>query len=482
MKTNSIKVNFIMNIILTMSSFIFPLITFPYVSHILQPIGMGKVSFATSLISYFSMLAQLGIPTYGIRVCAQIRDDREQLTRAAHELICINLLTNLLSYLLLVLCVLFIPRLREDRNLYLLLSITIILTSVGMEWIYKALEQYKYIAIRSIIFKFIALILMFVFIHKQSDYVKYAIITIFAASASNILNLLNIHKFIDFRFVGNYNIKKHIKPIIVFFAMTCATTIYTNLDSVMLGFMKSDVDVGYYNAAVKIKYILVAIVTSLGTVLLPRVSYYIEKGNNNEFIRITKKALTFVITLATPLMMYFIIFAKESILFLAGNQYGGAIIPMKIIMPTVLLIGISNLLGIQILVPLGKEQVLLKAEIVGALVDIIINLLLIPKYGATGAAIGTLVAEGVVAYICYVALKTHIKNMFKEISYKRIFIALLFAVVSSCWIKYIRINYLGMLVFSSIIFGLVYGVMLFIMKDDIVVEIINIIKNQLKRL
>ena len=192
-----------------------------------------------------------------------------------------------------------------------------------MEWLYKALEQYTYITIRSIIFKFIALVAMFLFVHEKSDYVIYGGISIFASSASNVFNFINIHKYIDLKPLPKYNVKRHIKLVFIFFAMSCAITVYTNLDTVMLGFMSSNTDVGYYNAAVKIKHILVSLVTSLGTVLLPRSTYYIEKGQINEFKRISNKALNFVALVATPMTIYFILFAKQGIYFLSGNAYDG---------------------------------------------------------------------------------------------------------------------------------------------------------------
>ena len=239
------------------------------------------------------MFAQLGIPTYGIRACAKVRDNREELTRTVQELLIINLIMSVVLYIVFFGAILLVPRLHNERNLYVIVSCTIILTSIGMEWLYKALEQYTYITLRSVLFKFIALIMMFLLIHKKSDYLLYGGISIFAASASNIFNFINVHRFIDLRPVGNYNFKRHLKPIITFFAMACATTIYTNLDTVMLGFMKTNVDVGYYNAAVKIKNILVSVVTSLGAVLLPRATYYVEHNLIGDFWRITRKALNF---------------------------------------------------------------------------------------------------------------------------------------------------------------------------------------------
>lgn len=470
-----------MNAILTMSSFIFPLITFPYVSRILLPVGTGKVSFATSLISYFSMFAQLGIPTYGIRACAMVRDDKEKLTRTVHELLMINLIMTVISYVVLAVTLIFVPRLQEERTLYIIVSLTIVFTSIGMEWLYKALEQYTYITIRSIIFKFIALIAMFLLVHKQSDYVIYGGITILAASASNIFNFINAHKYIGMKYVGGYNLKRHLKPVAVFFAMTCATTIYTHLDTVMLGFMTADADVGYYNAAVKIKTILVSIVTSLGTVLLPRASYYVQHGLIDDFREITSKALNFVFLLASPMMLYFILFAKQGIYFLSGSAYEASIIPMQIIMPTLLLIGITNILGIQILVPMGKEKIVLYSEIAGAIIDIIINALLIPQYASAGAAIGTLVAEFVVLVVQYYALRNEVTMAFKKIHYFRIGFALVLGCVVSLWVKILNFgNFLTLLISAAMFFG-IYGLFILLTKEPLVMEIFNQIVGGIKK-
>ena len=202
MRQKSLKLNFIMNAILTMSQFIFPLITFPYVSRILFPEGTGKVSFATSVITYFAMFAQLGIPTYGIRACAQVRDDQEELTRTTQEIFIINMIMTVLAYTVFFVGLFTVPRLRQDKTLFLIVSTTLLFNAIGMEWLYKALEQYTYITVRSIIFKFIALIAMFVLIHEKSDYVIYGGISIFAASASNVFNFVYAHKYVGMCPVG----------------------------------------------------------------------------------------------------------------------------------------------------------------------------------------------------------------------------------------------------------------------------------------
>lgn len=481
MKNKNIKMNVIMNALLTMSSVIFPLITFPYVSRILLPAGTGKVSFATSLISYFTMFSQLGIPTYGIRACAKVRDDKTALSRVVHELLFINVVMSVISYALLVTAILFVPRLREEKTLYIIVGTTIILTAIGMEWLYKALEQYTYITIRSIIFKFVSLVAMFFLVHAQEDYVIYGGITIFASSASNILNFINAHKYIDFKYIGGYNLGRHLKPVSIFFAMSCATTIYTHLDTVMLGFMAGDTDVGYYNAAVRIKTILVSVVTSLGVVLLPRTSYYIQHGQISEFKRISEKALNFVFLIASPLMVYFICFAKEGIFFLSGDAYAGSVLPMQIIMPTLLFIGISNLTGIQILVPQGKEIIVLYSEILGALVDIVLNALLIPKFASSGAAIGTLVAEFVVVVFQYMQVQHDMQQAFHAIHYGRIAVCIVIASVLAGLVKILYFNAFLTLLLSTCIYFLVYGLLLLYKKEPLICELYTQVKDQVTK-
>ena len=460
-----------MNAILTMSSFIFPLITFPYVSRILLPEGTGKVSFATSVIAYFALFAQLGIPTYGIRACAKVRDDHIELSRTVQEIFIINAVMTVLTYIVFFFALAYIPRLQADKSLFIIVSTTLFFNAIGMDWLYKALEKYTYITLTSILFKLIALIAMFVLIHQKSDYIIYGGISIFAASASNVCNFFNIHHYIETRPVKHYSFQRHMEPILIFFAMSCATTIYTNLDTVMLGFMKTDMDVGYYNAAIKIKNVLLGVVTSLGTVLLPRASYYIEHQEIEAFRNITKKAINFAFLISMPLMTYFILFAHESILFLSGEAYENAVLPMQIIMPTLVLIGLTNIMGIQILVPLGQEKVVLYSEIAGAIIDLLLNVLLIPSMASSGAAIGTLVAECMVFLVQFIFLQKDIINAYKQIQYITILVAILVSAVIAIGIKKLTLGNFYSLLLSAFLFFGIYVIILSLCKESLVWEI-----------
>jgi O-antigen/teichoic acid export membrane protein len=477
----SLKVNFIMNTILTMSAFIFPLISFPYVSRILLPEGTGKVSFATSLISYFVMFAQLGIPTYGVRACAKVRDDKRLLSKTAHELLTINLIMTAISYAALAVALIFVPRLREDRLLYIVVSATVFFTSIGMEWLYKALEQYTYIAVRSIIFKAVALVAMFVLVHEKEDYVIYGGISILASSASYVMNFFHARKYIYMRPMGRLDLRPHLKAVMVFFAMSCASTIYTHLDTVMLGFMDTDTTVGYYNAAVRIKNILVSIVTSLGTVLLPRAAYYVEHKLWDEFRDISRKAMNFTLAAATPMMLYFILFAQDGIFLLSGEEYAGSILPMQLAMPTLLFIGMSNIFGIQILVPMGKETWVLGSIICGAVVDTVLNVTLIPPFGAAGAAAANMIAEFTVMLVQIVMLRKEVLPSLRKIQYWKLGLGLLAATGASFWVAALPLGSFFSLALSAVLFFLTYGLVLLVLKERLVCEVLGQMLHKFKR-
>ena len=472
-KIQTVKKNFIMNFILTAANFIFPIVTFPYVSRILLAEGTGKVAFAASIASYFSMIAALGIPTYGIRACARIRDDKDKLNKTVQELLIIHMSATSLALMFYFISVFIVPELYKEKTLMLINSLSIILNVFGVNWLYQALEQYSYITYRSIFFKIISIILMFFFIHQKSDYIIYGGIAIFANAGSNILNFIRLRKLINFKKVESYSFLVHIRPILVFFAQSVAITVYTNLDTVMLGFMQSDIEVGYYNAAIKIKTILLSLVTSLGTVLLPRLSYCIQKNDKIQFQTLISKSIRFVFIIALPLTIFFILFAKETLIVLSGRDFIGATLAMQIITPTILLVGLSNITGIQILTPLGKEKIVVYSVTFGAILDLIVNYICIPRLGAAGASLGTLIAEFSVlaVQIMYTSKQLHeVKCGFKIF---KIIISCLFASILVLFINLFTdfTVFFSLFVYAILFFGS-YVICLILLKEEFVVDYI----------
>ncbi|SER41215.1 flippase [Lachnobacterium bovis] len=477
MKKKSVKVNALMNTILSMSAFIFPLITFPYIADTLGVKMNGKINSISTIVTYFSMFAQLGIPTYGVRICAQNRKNKEELSRITQEILFINLITAVFAYVVLGGITIFIPELYSDKWLILVMSSIILLNAIGVEWLYKALEEYTYITKRSIFFKLVSIVLMFILVHKPKDYMWYGAILIFASSASNIMNLINLKKYVTLKPVGNYNFKRHYKPIFIFFALTVATTIYTNLDIVMLRFMKGENAVSYYSTAVKIKTILVSLVTSVSAVLLPKASIFVKEKRMKEFYEIIEKVLDFSLLISLPVVIFFSFFAREGIYFIANYKFAKAITPMVVIMPSIVFIAFTAVTGYQLLVPLGKEKNVLYSSIVGALVDLVLNIIFIPKFGPTGASIGTLAAEIAVFVVQFCSMTEVNIKLFKKISYGKIIIANVLAFVAVFLIKDIPLNiksrvqdFIYMAIVATVFFG-VYGVVLLVSKEKLVKEL-----------
>ncbi|MBM7635971.1 flippase [Streptococcus saliviloxodontae] len=459
-----------MNFILTISNFIFPLITFPYVSRVLGASGLGVVNFAISYISYFTMFGMLGIPTYGIRICAKYLDDKEKLTKTVVELIIVNAIVMSLSIAIFLGSVAVIPKLQADKTLYYIMCSTLFFNVLGVEWLYKALEKYSYITIRSIVFKLISILIMFLLVRDSQDYVIYGALTIFASVGSNLMNFWNLRDIIDIKLVRRVNITQHITPIVTFFLISASWTLFSSLDTTLLGFMKSNEQVGYFSVAVRIKQLLASLLASFSAVLLPRLTKFYEKKDHDGFQLLVSKALNFILLLSIPLTIYSICYSKEVIYFISGDGFTKAILPLRLILPSVFFMGISGFAVNQILVPMNHEKVVLRSTLLTCVVNIILNLILIPFIGASGAAFAGSVSEGVLAAVQLYAIRRMLKNIVKTIGLNKIAFATILALVLS----ELSLSLLGftspfiILVVSSFIFFTVYLLVLIGLKEKLV--------------
>lgn len=391
---DSIKKNFLINGIKIFFNLLFPIITFPYISRILGPVGIGKITFATSVINYFLLFTNLGIPLYGIREIARTRENKLNLSKSFSEILFLNFLTTIFGIIIFIIF-LKLNLFGNDIKLFQVMSLNIIFTFIGVEWYFQGTEDYGYITKRSILFKIISIIFMFIFVKRKEDIVIYAGILVLALVGSNILNFFKAKKevFISFK---NLNMEKHLKPILTIFSMNIAISIYTNLDSVMLGYRSSEYALGIYSASSKIIHLILGIVTSLGAVLLPRISNYIVNKKEDELREVLENTLTFLLAVSIPCIIGINFTAVEIIKIFSGNEFITAVKTMRILSSIIFFIAFSNFIGIQILYPRGEEKKVLYSVIVGAVINFSLNWILIPKYMQNGAAIATVIAEGFV--------------------------------------------------------------------------------------
>ena len=415
MNQKSIKKNMLMNIILTLSNFVFPLVTFSYISRILTPVGTGKVAFVSSLLSYFIYISSLGIPAYGLREASKVKENKEKLSKLILELFVINIVSTLISYLLLFISITLVDKLHDYKHLILIMSTSIILTSIGFEWLYNALEEYTYITIRSLIFKIIYIPLVFILIKNPDDYLWYGFLSIFVTSANYICNFINIRNYIDLKLVKHLDLKKHIKPILILFSASIIINVYANFDVVMIGFIRDEWSVGLYNTALKIKTIILSISTATTAVLIPRIAKAISEKDNKESNRLINLSIKTSLLFAIPLALFVIINSRDVILFLFGEQYLESLSTLIVLMLCIIPLVFTNIFGNQVLIQSGNEKKFTISVFIGMFINLFLNILLIPKFGSFGAAIGTLITEiWNVIYMGYYANKV-VRDYTKEL-------------------------------------------------------------------
>ncbi|MFT9008554.1 MAG: flippase [Bifidobacterium sp.] len=393
-----------MNMILTSSSFLFPLITVPYVSRVLSTFGTGAVSFVQSVVSYFSLVALLGIPVYGVRECAKVRDDRAKLSKIVQELMMILIISSGIVYLLFLVSIFLIPRLREDIPLMLIFSSVIWLSSCGVEWFYQAIEQYGYITVRNIIMKLVGLVLMFSLVHTVSDYRIYGLIVVLASYGSNLLNIVRLRRYITFCKPRELNLQRHLKPMLVFAVSKISSGMYTQTDIVLLGFFGTTSMVGLYQLVVKIKNLCFSAVNSVGQVMLPRMSYYESKGGRRKTANLVGKNLSFLIVISLALISIIVLNAKSIVLLLGGEAFRGSALSLILISPAIFLASVNTIFT-QYYIATGKERSSAVIDVVGLAVMLIYGAVFIPMMGIRGAAISVVLCEFTVFVIRSVMLR-----------------------------------------------------------------------------
>jgi len=394
-RTKSLPVNVAANLINQGSAVLFPLLTFPYVSRVLRPEGLGRVSFAEGLVQYFSLLATLGIPVYGVRESARCRDDKKALSTLAAELFFLNVLTTGIAALAFSVFMVLSAKARSDPVLFWICAFPTLLMPLGFNWLLGGLEEYVYITVRTLGLRICVVVGIFLFIRTQADFRTYALMMALNTAGVSLLNMLFVCRHISVRSVdwGRLNVWRHIKPVLLVFSLGSVVSIYTSFDKVMLGYLTNDTAVGLYSVADRVVKVVVTLVTSMGAVLLPRASYYIQAQKLGEYRRLTSTTLRLILFVSFPVALGLIVLAGPLVLLLSGRAFEPAAPLVQIMGLNVVMIALSNFAGYQILYPQGKEKLLLYSAVFGVLCNLGLNWFLIPRWHATGAAFSILVTE-----------------------------------------------------------------------------------------
>lgn len=401
----SIKKNFAYKSILTISNYLMNFITFPYVSRVLGVEKIGLVNFVDNTVNYFLLFATMGVSLLGVREIAAVKDNIEERSKVYTNILGINLLFTAFTLVVYLLCVSFIPKLHQYEELFYIGSAKIIFTAFLIEWFFTGIENFRYITLRTIIIKTIYVILVFILINETDDYRLYFILTVGVITINALINQSYIRKFVHYRW-KQLQFKTYFKQNIVLGIYALMTSMYLTFNVMYLGFVSNNTEVGYYTTAFKLYSVVLGFFTAFTNVMLPRMSSLLAQGEKERFQKLINQSFSIMSLVSIPLIICSIILAPQIIFILSGPGYEGAILPMRIIMPAVLFVGIAQVLAIQVLMPMKKDKVLLIASFIGAFVSIMINLSVVPSIKSAGTAIVLLCSEILVTgiYIVYVLL------------------------------------------------------------------------------
>lgn len=393
-KNSSVAINGLFFAGYRVLNILFPLITSVYVARVLLPSGTGRVAYAQNVVTYFTLLASLGLPTYGTREIARNLSSEEKYNETFFELISINTISTTICAIAYYTLCFTIPSFRNDLQLYLVAGLAIVLNYFNIDWLYQGREEYKYIAIRGFLIKALSVVLLFLVVKEQSDYVAYAGIYCLILGGNNLVNCIGLKRRVHFA-KRKLNLRTHLKPIIILFATTVAIELYTMLDTTMLGIMCSDQVVGYYSYAMKTTKIIITVLTAATTVLLPRLSstYHVSR---DRYKSLANKGIAFLFSISIPISVYMYFNAYDIVVFLYGNHYENAVETLKILALLIPFISFSTYLGAQILCSANCEKDMLIAVSIGAITNILMNAVLIPRFYQNGAAIASVASEFIV--------------------------------------------------------------------------------------
>lgn len=390
------KKNIIYNVIYQVLIFVIPLITMPYVSRVLGADGIGIYSYTYSIAYYFMIIAMLGLNNYGNRTIAKVRDNQEIMSKEFWSIYIFQLLTTsimIISYFvyILIFC-------KEYKIIAILQSMYVISSAFDINWFFFGIEKFKLTITRNTIIKVLSLILIFVFVRTENDVWKYTVILAGSTLLSNIVLFSFLRKYIKFAKINKVDVLKHLKPNLVLFLPVIAVSIYKIMDKIMLGMMASVTEVGYYESAEKIINVPIAIITAVGTVMLPRISNMISNDQEEQVKQILNRTMPLVMCLSLAMMLGLMAIAEDFAIIYFGQAFTKSGVLIQLLSITIIFLSWGNVIRTQYLIPKERDKDYIISAFLGAIVNFIMNIIFIPKYQAVGACFGTICAEGVVAF------------------------------------------------------------------------------------
>lgn len=473
----SIGVNYIYNLAYQILVLVVPFILTPYVSRVLSPEGIGEFSYATTIVGYFVLAGNLGVATYGQLEIAKTRKDIGICSITFWEILLTRFITMSMSLFIYIVYVIFGHSVY--KVMYRVLVVQILASALDISWLLQGLEEFKKIILRNVIIKFAGVVLVLLFVKNEGDLYKYALIMNGVTLLGNISLWSYIPGFLTKVQVTKPRMLTHLKQSFAYFIPSIATTLYLTLDKTMIEwFSETTAENGYYEQAQKIEQMAVTAVTSLSVVTMPRMALLFNEKKNDEIRIIFRKTIRFVLFMAIPMCVGLISVADIFITLYLGNGYETSAVLLKIFSFLLIIVGLNNAFGKQILMPFGKQKKYNIGVIIGAAVNFCLNLILIPRLLSIGAAIASVIAEGTIL-IAFMLFSREFYNGFEVIKLSKNYVVA--SVIMAILIKFITAwlnEGLLALIVQVLAGGAIYLLLLFFMRDELIAEGLNLIKEK----
>lgn len=474
---NKVVKNYLYNLSYQILVLIVPLITTPYVSRVLGAKGVGTFSYTNSIVQYFILFGCIGLNLYGQREIAYVQHEKEKRDMVFWELVILRIITVSISLFTFYFT---LASHGKYSSVFFIMCLDILASMVDISWFFQGIEDFKKIVVRNFIIKIVGVVLIFLFVKSSDDLLLYVICHSATLFLGNLSMWAYIPKLVGKVKVRELEIKKHIRPTIVLFLPQIATSVYTVLDKTMIGFLTGvEEEVAYYEQGQKIVKIVMALVTSLGTVIMPRVANLFKQNEMEKVKNYLSKSFRFVFFLSFPMTFGLMAVSCNIVPWFFGSGYDKVIPNMMVIAPILIMISLSNIIGMQYLLAIGRHRDFTISLVAGCVINFSLNLLLIPFFLSIGAAVATIIAETSVTGVQVYFTRKDFK--FGEIisSNKHYIISSLIMFIPT----YLLSRYLPSSIINTFICvavgGVIYVGLLFVMKDETLFEAIEKIKGKL---
>ena len=471
--------NAIYNIANTAFNIITPLITFPYLTRVINPSGIGKISWAESITNIFVLIASFGVAQYGIREISKIKNNEKLLKKFMLEIFILTCITSIGMFIIFLLLIGTIPYIRSETTLFLICSINVLLTPFWITWFYQGIERFDLITKRSLALKIIIISFFTLIVNKPEDYYKWTLLVtisnilgnlVFVYYASNFFNPFPLPKKLLSNSIA------HFKPLLYFLGIAILFVLVQNIDKVILGFFESSETVGFYSTSIKFVRIFEILAIAIGTVLIPSISkffsnYHLSTKNKTEIIRINENYLKVISFIGFPAILFLMIFSNEIIYYFAGDGYDFSAKLLIYLSPLLLINSLIFYYGYQILIPMGKEKTYLKIFSTIVVIMIISELITIPYFGVFGLVYSVLVTSLIGLALLSKTCFSYVPTNFLYLSYK--YYLATFLTIPVCLLLKIYTNqnhvfyYFVLIILTAQSF---YMILLYILREDFIIS------------